>query len=318
MTLHKVLTGINEIQVGLEEIKSCLKCFGERVARIEAWQQGHNGPVSSAQPVSDQKIGGDVGRLTEKDSTKSHEVQHNQDVVPAELPGQPDVSRVVLTKIVSPRGQHLYTQAESDLPALPPPSDASPVEASGDSQALRLQSSLRGGWGDEEAEEILYKKLANIYYSSDIHRHLSPLEKQLAEMTKQLSSVLQCGLTPASREHAQSPDNAQFCESSQTPVPTSSERVLPKNCKKPRYVEKNPRKPFQTPKTTRPVFGLPSTPSRRVVSFDISSSPFAMYSNENSPFLQLAKKRGSTSGVFEGGQERVLRLGQVSCSCGTG
>ncbi|KAL5381148.1 hypothetical protein DPSP01_007402 [Paraphaeosphaeria sporulosa] len=189
MTLHEILIGIDDIKAELEKMTSCLKRLGERVARIEAAQQSHNGSALSGHAVSDQSFYG-----LDKKSMESLFLKHIfneeerqvfaesvarccarqvQQTVPAELPGEPDMSALHVEE---------HASAATTAPL------ASPSEAIVDNTASELQPSLRGGWGDEEAEEILYQKLADSCRASYIRLRLSPLEMQL-------SSVLQCGLT---------------------------------------------------------------------------------------------------------------------------
>jgi hypothetical protein len=166
--------------------------------------------------------------------------------------------------------------------------------------SLYTDPSLRSGWGDEEAEEILYGKLAAAYCPSNLHRHLSLLGEELVALQEKLSSVTQSGHASAPWETAQPVGNVQHCQANQAQVLNSGEPILQRSHVKPQCIDINSGNPREALKSTRPVFGLPSTPSRRIVSsFDISSSPFAVYSHESSPFVQLTQRKGSASGVFE-------------------
>jgi hypothetical protein len=54
MSLNDILTGIDEIRAELEKMTTCLIRLGERVARMEAAQQGHNGTAPSVNGVTHQ------------------------------------------------------------------------------------------------------------------------------------------------------------------------------------------------------------------------------------------------------------------------
>lgn len=101
-------------------------------------------------------------------------------------------------------------------------------------------------------------------------------------------------------ELARSNHNVEDCRSSQTHAPASNEWNAPRGYTRSRSIDADNVETIRLPETTRPVFGRPSTPNRRVIlSFDISSSPFTLYSHENSPFLQLAKNWGPASKLVE-------------------
>jgi hypothetical protein len=142
---------------------------------------------------------------------------------------------------------------------------------------------MRGGWGDEDAEDILYDKLVTFYAPPhQAYRN--------SHINEDLSLLVQADRSSSSKESAVVPRNAQHCETNGVCLPASRQPTPQRNFSHSPSVATHFEKVYRAPGLSRPVFGLPSTPHRRIVSwFDITRSPFAIYSDQNSPFLQLTK-----------------------------
>lgn len=139
--------------------------------------------------------------------------------------------------------------------------------------------------------------------SSEIQRHVKPLENTLAGITDQLSRIENAinHLAPTTESPANesppltpqdchsNPEQPSDQEPSRIPPETqaTASKKIPKLCLSPAASRKDP----------RPVFGCTSTPRARVPSSTVSldGSPFGNYCNEKSPFAQLVKKEGARS-----------------------
>ena len=134
-----------------------------------------------------------------------------------------------------------------------------------------LDLSLRGGWGDGDAEAILYDKLALFHHLYEANGYCKHGEGQAANYKE---------LKP--------PDVR--------PGRTSTPRVSAKLVRNVSCFEVN-KASFRHDKVSTPIFGVPSTPNRRVLSsFDANSAPFATYSDQSSPFLRLGRNPINSGG----------------------
>ncbi|KAF2678599.1 hypothetical protein K458DRAFT_316806 [Lentithecium fluviatile CBS 122367] len=153
--------------------------------------------------------------------------------------------------------------------------------------------------------------------SCEIRRQLKPVNDNLKTMQVQLSRIEHALSITASSQRSPPAESTEFpIRTSRSP---SGETSLSRDAKPTQTPSKDASAtstkfsklrisftPYAnanaSPQNVRPIFGHPSTPTstRRIVSLDIAESPFGNYSDEKSPFSQLADKSATSSGVLGG------------------
>lgn len=145
--------------------------------------------------------------------------------------------------------------------------------------------------------------------SAEIQRQLKPVNNTLSGMTDQLSRIEHVinilapkPTSPTARLSISAPEVCH-CIPEEEPVFAQNKKPFESLLQEQTpCTTKNSKLRYSlapSPESARHIFGRPSTPSRRVVSLEVAGSPFGNYSDERSPFTQLAPRSVGPSSVFD-------------------
>ena len=143
--------------------------------------------------------------------------------------------------------------------------------------------------------------------SFEVRSQLKPVNNTLSVVAAQLSRIEHAINLIAPKHnpsHEESPSRPYQCPREGEPTATPQDDKptnTPRNDSQTNPLKTSKLRYSFAPSAQRsvhPVFGHPSTPSRRIVSLDVAGSPFGSYSDEMSPFSQLAQLHDRTSGML--------------------